>query len=53
MNKAFGAPLIDLTSSPPTSFVAMERYGGNVFISFIPCQLLIIKNKKEIIWKEF
>ena len=49
MNKAFGAPLLDLTSSPPTYFVAMERYVGNVFISFIPCQLLIIKNKKDIL----
>jgi hypothetical protein len=52
LNKAFGAPYLDLTISLPTSFVAMERYIGNVFISLISCQVLIIKkNKKDILWK--
>jgi hypothetical protein len=37
----------------PTSFVAMERYIGNVFISIISCYEKILKNKKDILWKEF
>jgi hypothetical protein len=53
INTAFGAPHLDLTSSPPTSFVAMERYIENMFISIISCHLKIIKNKMDILWKEF
>jgi hypothetical protein len=49
----FGAPHIDLTSSPPISFVAMERYIENMLISIISCHVKIIKNKKDILWKEF
>jgi hypothetical protein len=53
MNTAFGAPHLDLTSSPPTSFVAMERYIGNMLISIISCHVKIIMNKMDILWKEF
>ena len=48
-----GTPHIDLTLSPPTSFIAMERYIGNMLISIIPCHMKILKNKKDILWKEF
>ena len=51
--EAFGAPQHDLDCLPPISFVAMERHIGNMFISFIPCHVKIIKNKNDILWKEF
>ena len=53
LNQAIGAPLLNLTLPPFISFVAMGRYIENVFISFISCLLKIIKNKKDILWKEF
>ena len=53
LNQAHGAPHIDLTSTPPTSFVAMERYTGKMFITLLSCHMKIIKNKKDILWKEF
>ena len=31
----------------------MERHIGNMFISLISCHLKIIKNKSDILWKEF
>ncbi len=53
MNQALGAPHCDLTLSIPTSFVAMERYIGNMFKSLITYHVKIIKNKKDILWTEF
>ena len=53
LNQAHGAPLLNLSLQPPTSFVAMERYIGNMLISIIPCHMKILKNKKDILWKEF
>ena len=35
LNQALGAPHLDLTSSPPSSFIVMERYIGNMLISII------------------
>ena len=32
LNQAVGAPLLNLSVPPSTSFVAMKRYIGNVFI---------------------
>ena len=51
--QALGAPYRDLTLSLPTSFVAMERYIGNMFILLISYHVNIIKNKKDILWMEF
>ena len=42
-----------LTLEPPTSFVAMERYIGNMFILLISYHVNIIKNKKDVLWMEF
>ena len=53
LNQPLGAPHLDLTLSPPTSFVAMERYIGNMFILLISYHVNIIKNKKDILWMEF
>jgi hypothetical protein len=53
LNQAHGAPLLNLSLPPPTSFVAMERYIGNMFISIISCHVKILKNKTDILWKEF
>ena len=53
LTQALGAPLHNLSLPPPTSFVAMERYIGNMLISIIPCHMKILKNKKDILWKEF
>jgi hypothetical protein len=52
LNQVFGAPLLNLSLGPSTSFVAMKRYIGNVFISFISCHWLIIKNNIYILWQE-
>ena len=32
LNQVFGAPLLNLSLGPSTSFVAMKRYIGTVFI---------------------
>ena len=53
LNQALGAPYCDLTFPPLTSFDAMERYIGNMFVSLISYHVNIIKNKKDILWMEF
>ena len=53
LTQALGAPLLNLSLAPPTAFVAMERYIGNMLISIIPCHMKILKNEKDILWKEF
>ena len=53
LNQALGTPHRDLTLAPPTSFVAMERYIGNMFILLISYNVNIIKNKQDILWMEF
>ena len=53
LNQAVGAHLLNPSFPRSYSFVAMERYIGNVFISFISCLVKIIKKKKDILWNEF
>jgi hypothetical protein len=51
LNQPNGAPLLNLSLPPPTSFIAMERYIGNMFISIISCHVKILRYKKDILWK--
>ena len=48
--EALKAPHLDLTLSLPTSLVAMERYIGNMFISYISYHVNTRKKKKDILW---